>query len=61
MDVNFLDSHEFEPFCDVLDGELKRFNATGKYIHKKAEVITQEWQNLVAEESIRRQWTPGFS
>ena len=31
VDVNFFESSEFAPFRDVLDGELKRLNATGKY------------------------------
>ena len=43
VDVNFFESSEFAPLRDVLDGELKWLNATGKYVHKKkAEVITEE-------------------
>ena len=31
----------------MLDGELKRLNTTGKYVHKKkAEVITEETEEI---------------
>ena len=41
VDINLFDGKEFAPFHDLLDGELKSLNGTGKYIYKKkAEVIT---------------------
>ena len=53
--MNFFESSEFVQFQDVLDGELKRLNATRKYVHKKkAEVITEEilWQKgLLGDQS----------
>ena len=33
----------------MLDGELKQLNATGKYVRKKAEVITR---NFVAKRVV---------
>lgn len=52
-EVNFFDNHEFAPFCDVLDGELKRLNGTGKYIHKKkAEVITAEMEEILWQKGL---------
>ncbi len=41
-EVNVLEEAEFSEFCGVLDRQLKRQNATGKYIEKKAIVITVE-------------------
>ena len=42
-DVNFFESSDYAPVQEVLDGELKWLNTTGKYVHKrKAEVITEE-------------------
>ena len=42
-DVNFFEQFRFVNFRSVLDGELKRLNGTGKYIHKKkASIITVE-------------------
>ena len=35
VDVKFFESSEFASFRDVLDGDLKWLNATGKYVHKK--------------------------
>ena len=38
----------FAPFRDLLNGELKWLNATGKYVHKKkAEVITDEMEEIL--------------
>ena len=43
--MNFFESSEFAPFQDLLDGELKRLNATGNYVHKK-KADTQKKQKL---------------
>ena len=33
-DINFFDGKEFTPFRELMDGELKRLNGTGKYVYK---------------------------
>ena len=52
-DTNFFDASDFAQFRNVLDGELKNMNATRKYITKrKAEVITQEMEEILWERGL---------
>ena len=44
QDVNIFDQFQFAQFQSMNDGELKRFKATGNYIDKKANVITNEME-----------------
>ncbi len=47
-DVNLFDDFQFAQFRSVIDGELKRLNRTGQYIHKKkANVITLEMEEVL--------------
>jgi len=34
-DINFSDGKLFAPFRELMNGELKRLNGTGKYVYKK--------------------------
>ena len=46
-------------FRSVLDGELKRLNGTGKYIHKKkASIITAEIEEVLWEKGLLGDHTP---
>ena len=46
-DINFFDGKEFTPFRELMDGELKRPNGTGKYVYKKkADIITVEMEEI---------------
>ena len=59
VDVNFFESSEFAPFRDVLDGELKWLNATGKYVHKKkAEIITEEMEEILWQKGLLGDHSP---
>ena len=52
-DINFLEQFTFNHFRFVLDGELKRLNATGNYVHKKkACVITVEMEEILWEKGL---------
>jgi hypothetical protein len=52
-DVNCFEQFTFSHFRSVLDGQLKRLNATGKYIHKKkATVITVEMEEILWEKEL---------
>jgi hypothetical protein len=52
-DVNCFEQFTFSHFRSVLDGQLKRLNATGKYIHKKkATVITVEMEEILWEKGL---------
>ena len=52
-DINFFEQFTFCHFRSVLDGELKRLNATGKYVHKKkACVITVEMEEILWEKGL---------
>ena len=43
----------------MLDGELKRLNATGKYVHKKkAEVITEEMEEILWQKGLLGDQSP---
>ncbi len=47
-EVNILEDAEFTEFRGVLDGQLKKQNATGKYIEKKkVSVITVEMEEML--------------
>ena len=57
--INFFDGEEFAPFRDLLDGELKSLNGTGKYIYKKrAEVITVEMEDILWHKGLLGDHTP---
>ena len=59
MDVNFFEGYKFSQFRSVLDGELKRLNGTGKYIHKKkAGIITAEMEEVMWEKGLLGDHTP---
>ena len=52
-DMKFFLQFTFCHFCSVLDCELKRLNATGKYMHKKkACVITVEMEEILWEKGL---------
>ena len=43
----------------MLDGKLKWLNATGKYVHKKkAEVITEEMEELLWQKGLLSDHSP---
>ena len=59
QDINFFDQFQFAQFCCVLDGELKRLNGTGNYIHKKkANVITVEMEEILWEKGLLGDCSP---
>ena len=58
-DINLFDGKEFAPFRDLLDGELKSLNGTGKYIYKKrAEIITVEMEDILWEKGLLGDHSP---
>ena len=58
-DINFFDQFQFSEFRAVLDGELKKLNATGKFVHKKkANVITQEMEDILWEKGLLGDHSP---
>jgi len=58
-DINFFEQFEFSQFRDVLDGELKRLNSTGKYILKrKVDVITEEMEDTLWEKGLLGDHSP---
>ena len=58
-DINLFDGKEFAPFRDLLDGELKSLNGTGKYIYKKrAEIITVEMEDILWERGLLGDHSP---
>ena len=58
-DVNFFEQFRFVNFHSVLDGELKRLNATGNYIHKKkASIITVEMEDVLWEKGLLGDHSP---
>ena len=59
QDINFFDQFQFAQFHNILDGELKRLNGTGKYIHKKkASVITLEIEEILWEKGLLGDCSP---
>ena len=40
-EVNILEDPEFIEFCGVLDGQMKRQNASGKYTEKRKAMLHQ--------------------
>ena len=48
-DINIIERFTLSRFHSDLDGELKRLNSTGKYVHKKACVITVEMEEILRE------------
>ena len=58
-DINFFDGKEFAPFRELLDGELKSLNSTGKYVYKrKAEVITAEMEEILWQKGLLGDHSP---
>jgi hypothetical protein len=58
-EVNLLEDPEFAAFRGVLDGQMKRQNATGKYIQKKkASVITIEMEESLWEKGLLGNHSP---
>ena len=54
-----MDQFQFAQFHCVLDGELKRLNGTGNYIHKKkANVITVEMEEILWEKGLLGDCSP---
>ena len=52
-EIIFFEQFTFSHFRSVLDGELKRLNSTGKYVHKKKVcVITVEMEEILWEKGL---------
>ena len=59
VDINFFDGKEFAPFRELLDGELKTLNGTGKYVYKKkAEIITAEMEEILWQKGLLGDHSP---
>ena len=59
QDVNIFEQFQFAQFRSVIDGELKRLNATGNYIDKKkASVITTEMEEELWRKGLLGDYSP---
>jgi len=59
QDINFFEQFEFSQVRAVLDGELKRLNSTGNYVHKKkVDLITEEMEDILWEKGLLGDHSP---
>ena len=52
VDINFFVDLHFNKFRDVLDSSMKQLSAMGKFVQRKAEVISIEQEDLLWEKGI---------